>query len=149
MAGTAHFLRLLVETMEMGLNALVAAAFHYVDCVHLRLEQQQQHIPSNNTPNTVESSFSFRNCWQFGDKHVCRIAKDAGRLKQLEWVANGIMMKSTSTSSNNNKADHDAEHLRTLLLSETRDWRALAIRAGACLYRLKGCLLYTSPSPRD
>ncbi|EEC49272.1 predicted protein, partial [Phaeodactylum tricornutum CCAP 1055/1] len=31
-------------------------------------------------------------------------------------------------------------NLRQLLLSETRDWRALAIRAGACLYRLRGLL---------
>jgi (p)ppGpp synthase/HD superfamily hydrolase len=132
-AGTADFLRILVETMEMGLNALVAAAFHYADCVELREHTRLQ----SSTSQTAAAMVRHANLDAYYGEHVSQIADDAGRLKQLEWVAQVVMQTHASRASPD---AHDAENLRQLLLSETRDWRALAIRAGACLYRLRGLL---------
>ena len=119
-AGAAEFCLMLVETMELGLDALVAAAFHYCSCVTAR-EQQS---------TVLGERFHMAS---FGN-HVVRIAKDAARLKELEIVAARIVQQKQQ------HAQQDAENLRMLMLSESKDWRALAIRSAACLYRLRGIL---------
>lgn len=119
-AGAAEFLVMLLETMELGLEALVAAAFHYCSCMTSR--QQQSTFVSESL-----------NMASFGEE-VVQISRDAARLKELEMVASRLVeQKQQHTQS-------DAENLRMMLLSESKDWRALAIRSAACLYRLHGLL---------
>lgn len=132
-AGAAEFCSIMVETMEMGLNALVAGAFHYCSCVRAReldstcssSEQDSWEICLGPEPKNMET---------FG-MHALHIERDASRLKRLEMVAS---MVETPNSQG-------ADNLRNLFLTESKDWRALAIRGAACLYRLKGILktLYT------
>jgi (p)ppGpp synthase/HD superfamily hydrolase len=126
-AGAADFLLILVETMEMGYNALVAAAFHYCSCVTAR----QQGGLGNLALLEHEQTESF-------GEHVVSISRDAARLKHLENVAAAVMDTQGVARVSPNSAD--AENIRNLLLSETNDWRALAIRSAACLYRLRGLL---------
>lgn len=122
-AGAADFCLLLAETMEMGLNALTAAAFHYCSCVRSR----QRGVMDYDTTNMKHLGY--------GD-HVVDIVTDAARLKKLEMVAGSVM--ETKHSARVSPDRRDAENLRHLLLTETKDWRALAIRSAACLYRLRG-----------
>jgi ppGpp synthetase/RelA/SpoT-type nucleotidyltranferase len=132
MAGAAEFCTIMVETMEMGLNALLAAAFHYCSCVSAR----EQHIHTKDL-----SPWDFRqhhSIESFG-KHVLQIEGDASRLKRLEMVASTVI----HNPYNAHKVTPDAEganNLRNLFLTESKDWRALAIRGAACLYRLRGIL---------
>jgi len=67
------------------------------------------------------------------------IAHNSAKLKRAEMIAASVMM---STGKSNQFAPdlNDSDNLRKLLLSETEDWRALGIRAAACLYRLRGLL---------
>ena len=121
MAGAAEFCLIMVETMEMGLNALIAAAFHYCEC-----------IDGGDDENDVDtlSHWEFRlphqGIGQF-DGHAARIERDAARLKRLEVVASMVV-------------HHNNKSLRDLYTTEAKDWRALAIRGAACLYRLRGIL---------
>jgi (p)ppGpp synthase/HD superfamily hydrolase len=120
-AGAAEFCLLISETTELGLHALMAAAIHYCDCVRFR----ERGTPL--TPTTVPS---------IAGTPVPSIVADAARLKELEITAWEI------TDTTHNKPSRfdarDAENLRHLILSETKDWRALAIRSAACLFRLRG-----------
>ena len=43
----------------------------------------------------------------------------------------------------------DAQNLRSLLLSETKDWRALAIRSAAALFRLRGIMNHAQQYHED
>jgi len=133
MASAAEFCLILVETMEMGLTALMAAAYHVCACVTVC-----QH------PGTSTSSF-YDHAFDGGtgaisaeNHHVALVAKDAGRLQELEMVA--AMIYSDKAASKATPNQRDAENLCSLLLTETKDWRALAIRSAAALYRLKGIL---------
>jgi (p)ppGpp synthase/HD superfamily hydrolase len=121
-AGAADFCLMLVDCMEMGLNALVAAAFHYCSCVKAR--------------ESPDAGYSFDSAVESFGTHAELIFRDAGKLKRLEVVAASVML--AGHKARVTPDSRDAENLRKLLLSETKDWRALAIRSAACLYRLKG-----------
>lgn len=134
-SGAAEFCMLLAETMEMGLNALSAGAFHYCSCVRNR----QRELPGGmfaTVPEPVLDLHSY-------SSHVTDIVADAGRLKELEMVAASVMQEHSGRVSPDRR---DAENLRHLLLTETKDWRALAIRSAACLYRLHGILAAEQPA---
>ena len=126
MAGAAEFCFILVDTMEMGFNALVAAVFHYCSCVAAR---ESQGIWRSD-PGLHQSLHRY-------GVHAEEIARDAGNLKKMEMVFSSII-KSPSSSGSGSPDSNDTENLRNLLLAETKDWRALAIRSAACLYRLRG-----------
>lgn len=124
MAGAADFCQVLVDTIEMGVTTLIAAVFHYCDCY------------------VASSSFSTPEYWsqlvlqdrtdrriKFGDD-VDRIAKDAARLKRTEMHAGQSLRSKPSYN--------DSANMRKMLLSETKEWRALAIRSAGCLFRLRG-----------
>lgn len=130
MAGAAEFCLIMVETMEMGLNALIAAAFHYCHCIAAR-EQAALLSARDLTPWEARQ---HRGIESFGE-HAVRIERDAARLKRLEVVASLV---SSSKSARVTPDDEEAHNLRNLFLTETKDWRALAIRGAACLYRLRG-----------
>ena len=135
MAGAADFCQLIVEKMEMGATTLIAAAFHYCDCFTAR----EQSTGANSHPSL---SFSASEYWdqivheenterqfKYGIDAI-KIAKDAANLKRTEMLA--------SQSLKTKPSGKDAENMRKMLLSETSDWRALAIRSAGCLYRLRG-----------
>lgn len=138
MAGAAEFCTIMVETMEMGLNALVAAAFHYCSCVTAREKQVFYGTPCKKDL----SPWDFRqhhSIDSFGE-HVVQIERDASRLKRLEMVASMVMNNSPTHSHKVTPDSVKANNLRNLFLTESKDWRALAIRGAACLYRLRGIL---------
>ena len=172
-SGALDFLYILVNVMDMGKPALIAAAFHYCSCVavheassssssssseepHNSLFEDEYHKENIHHPDT-QYLFPLTNSGieNFGE-HTMKIAFDLARLKGIENVA------STLTAHTNTHAymhsDHNSsleqqkakgfrkkehfENLHSLLLSANAggDWRALAIRSGACLYRLQGLL---------
>ncbi len=55
------------------------------------------------------------------------IAVNAAKLKRIETTASSLLPKPSESNI-----------LRYLILSTSGDWRALAIRSAACLYRLRG-----------
>jgi ppGpp synthetase/RelA/SpoT-type nucleotidyltranferase len=133
MAGAAEFCHIMVETMEMGLNALVAAAFHYSHCVDAR--QVSCSLPHRDLSPWDEKK-SHHGIESFG-KPALAIERDAARLKRLEMVAS---MVHSNNSHRVTPDEQEAANLRNLFLTEAKDWRALAIRGAACLYRLRGIL---------
>jgi len=180
MAGTCDFLLLLMETMEdvMGVETLIAAAFHYCECYSARVAEGDTD-PSrsgvlngkNGTscdfpPVSVEgssnpASFSHLNYWDcaktaedseiihghysYLNSRALKIGQDAhqliqdtARIKRAEMVTYGYGLSSNKVTSGTRPSSTEAENGRKMLLSETRDWRALAIRSAACLYRLRG-----------
>lgn len=109
-AGAAEFCLILAESMEMGLHTLTAAVEHYCACVRNR--EHGIYDATSTDPIVI----------------------DAAHLKQLEMVASLVNQNGNRMTAN------DAENLRHLLLTETRDWRGLAIRSAASLFRLRGIL---------
>lgn len=132
MAGAAEFCTIMVETMEMGLNALLASAFHYCSCVSAREQQSSQ---KDLTPWDFRQHSSIES---FGE-HVVQIERDASRLKRLEMVAS-MVIHNPNNAHRVTPDEEGANNLMNLFLTESKDWRALAIRGAACLYRLRGIL---------
>ncbi len=162
MAGAAEFALLLVETMEMaaGVETLIAAVFHYCECYSARLhEAKNVNFPPSSSESESQTSssseFSHLNYWDCYKSYAeniidhqhqtnnylnsrCikigpdahQLVQDAARIKRAEMVA--------SQSANLRPSTEEAGGIRKMLLSETRDWRALALRSAACLYRLRG-----------
>ena len=133
MAGAAELCWIMVDTMEMGLNALIAAAFHYSHCV--AAQRRSSTLPHRDLSpwDDVEPHHGIES---FG-KQALAIERDAARLKRLEMVASVVH------SNNSHRVTPDAQeavNLRNLFLTEAKDWRALAIRGAACLYRLRGLM---------
>ena len=120
MAGAAEFCMILSETMDMGLNTLIAAAFHYCSCVEAREESVMNTCVSFGVWDPKE----HRGLKMFGN-HVVEIARDAARLKKMEMVFASIVQNPAS-SVRLSLDSKDADNLRKLLLTDTRDWRALA-----------------------
>ncbi|CAJ1970267.1 unnamed protein product [Cylindrotheca closterium] len=138
MAGAAEFCTIMVETMEMGLNALVAAAFHYCSCVTAR--EKQVFYGTQSKEDLSPWDFRQHHSIDSFGEHVVQIEKDASRLKRLEMVASMVMNNSPTNSHKVTPDSEKANNLRNLFLTESKDWRALAIRGAACLYRLRGIL---------
>jgi len=133
-AGLGDFLLILVETMEMGHHALIAATFHYCSCIKAA---KREHLENGNMDkiegeNLYLCSLAGTGIENFGTE-VIRIGLDAARLKGTESLAARM-----SSQSKRRLTRTDAGNLRSLLLSVRGDWRALAIRVAACLYRLRG-----------
>jgi ppGpp synthetase/RelA/SpoT-type nucleotidyltranferase len=146
MAGAAEFCLIMVETMEMGLQALIAGAFHYCSCVEAREISVQQQLYGMKTKADALTPWEFRShqgIASFGD-HALQIERDAARLKRLEVVASMVNDSSHRVTPDSKAADN----LRNLYTTEAKDWRALAIRGAACLYRLRGIIQMKSPAHR-
>lgn len=143
MAGVTQLCLILVETMDMGFEVLISAVIHYFSCVDARernailtrfSSESQSSMLKRKRPvvhsylwdiisscSTVQQR-DIVNSFGIG---VTTIVEDAASLKSAEMKAESIMQTS------------DAENLRRLLVSETGDWRALAIRSAAALFRLR------------
>lgn len=153
MAGAADFCLIMVETMEMGLNALVAAAFHYCECIDAR----ERSIRTSHLDRTDGGDVDSLSHWEFrlppldmesfGD-HAAKIERDAARLKRLEVVAS-MVVYNKNKKAGLRMAKKAADNLRNLYTTEAKDWRALAIRGAACLYRLRGILNEQSVQQKD
>jgi (p)ppGpp synthase/HD superfamily hydrolase len=63
----------------------------------------------------------------------------------LELVAAAVFAQAEGHAGRVTPDRKDAENLRDLLLTETKDWRALAIRSAASLYRLRGLIKANQP----
>mmetsp|Transcript_29255 Transcript_29255/g.60806 ORF Transcript_29255/g.60806 Transcript_29255/m.60806 type:complete len:919 (+) Transcript_29255:256-3012(+) len=167
-AGAADFASVLVNSLEMtDVPALCASAFHYCSLVSVR----ERTIQSTNSPvsTLTECSIEEHACLQshlseepssispdaqylcalagsgienFGP-HAAKIALDAARLKSVETLAASVIKTKGKLGHLNSD---DARNLRSMLLSvnDEGDWRALAIRSAACLYRLEGLEAYRS-----
>lgn len=129
-AGACEFLLLFIETIELGVDALVSAAFHYCSSFTARRQAADRLTHHDNVGS-------------FGTA-VEALVVDIGRLKELELLAARVMRNSDAARPDQN----DADNLRKLLLSETADWRALAIRTVASLYRLRGIMSASSDPNR-
>jgi len=159
-AGAAELCLIMVETMEMGLNSLVAAAFHYCECVDARERSVRTSRlgGANGDGSDVDSlsHWEFRlpplEIESFGD-HAAKIERDAARLKRLEVVASMVVHNNSNNKKvhleSKNIAKKAADNLRNLYTTEAKDWRALAIRGAACLYRLRGILKEQQEQERD
>lgn len=79
------------------------------------------------TPSSVE---------EFG-QGAARISQSAAKVKKAEIMSHSVLPKSIGKVT---LSTADAASRRGLLLSMSSDWRALAIRSSASLYRLKGLL---------
>ena len=86
----------------------------------------------SNTTSISRERKQIRDVNQFGEE-VSKIAIGAARIKRAEVLADTVL--STPARSN-------AGSLQNLLLSVSEDWRALAIRSVASLYRLKGIISF-------
>lgn len=135
-AGAADFCLVLVETMEMGVATLIAAAFHYCDAFVARQQSAQSpqdfsHLNYWTTQKKEDLPGDNARAIKIGqDAH--QLIKDSARIKRAEMVASESMAARPRVSS------AEAASIRKMILSETQDWRALAIRSAACLYRLRG-----------
>lgn len=73
------------------------------------------------------------------DVEAVKISQSAAKVKQVEIMTHALKPSRIKKASPNLA---DSASLRGLLLSFTDDWRALAIRSSACLYRLRGLLYH-------
>jgi ppGpp synthetase/RelA/SpoT-type nucleotidyltranferase len=129
-SGAMEFCLLLAETMEMGLQALTAGAIHYCSSAR-NVEEAVTGTASSRLLHPPEPHTSYAG-------GTSDIVADADRLKNLETIASSVIQEQGSRRASPNH--RDAENVRHLLLTETKDWRALAIRTAACLFRLRGIL---------
>ena len=73
------------------------------------------------------------------DVEAVKISQSTAKVKQVEIMTHALKPSRIKKASPNLA---DSASLRGLLLSFTDDWRALAIRSSACLYRLRGLLYH-------
>ncbi|KAL3779203.1 hypothetical protein ACHAW5_009911 [Stephanodiscus triporus] len=154
-AGAADFCSLLVNSLEMtDVPALCAAAFHYASLVSVR----ERELSSDESCSVEEReclhqagpdakylcALAGSGIEDFGS-HSVKIALDAARLKSIESLAAAVVRRNGRLGP---LRSGDARNLRSLLLTvnEEGDWRALAIRSAACLYRLKGLEVHRTTS---
>eukprot|EP00979_Chaetoceros_neogracilis_P013814 scaffold4113_cov281-Chaetoceros_neogracile.AAC.2 len=148
----------------MTRDALVASAFHYADCVIAREDvvlsakideykrdpDERQNVQRDRDRSlTISGSKDVHNggnrypsVEDFGSE-ATKISKSAARVKQAEIMSHSVL-PTTVTRATPSLAD--AASLHGLLLSISEDWRALAIRSTACLYRLRGLLYHEHSS---
>ena len=96
-------------------------------------------VDKNSRAETRESKYSSENRIKKYGEETVRIALNAAQVKRAELMAESIYT-SDFLPSRVTPLPLEAERTRGLILSMTEDWRALVIRAVACLFRLRGIL---------
>jgi len=134
MTGAAELCLILAETMDMELNTLIAAAFHYSWCISAHKESSSMK-PWDAASLKARNLEEHKGAEMFGDR-VVEIMRDSARLKKLEMTFSSIV-KNPSSKARASLGSEDGNNLRNLLLADSRDWRALAVRSAASLYRLR------------
>lgn len=84
---------------------------------------------------------AYNSVERFGQE-ATNISRSAAKVKKAEIMTHSILPKSIEKVT---PSPIDAASKRGLLLSTSEDWRALAIRSSASLYRLKGLLRQQLP----
>lgn len=159
--GLSDFLRIILELddVENGSNLLVSPEFllasmiHYSDCIALRKSEytlptqngenycfrtQQALFPQVQTPTIIlPSRLPLLSTYSKGTykkiyQQASTIAKGAARIKRAEVLA----------QTNTERRHLPDQELRNLILTAMEDWRSLALRCIACLYRLEGIVAY-------
>ena len=126
LSGAARFVKGILSNLEyLGRDVLVAAAFHYCGCVAVRSKYPDglELVEAAERDAYLMSLADSSGIEEFGAS-VMKIALSAAKMKRVEVLASGTQ--------------GDMDKLRDLLVSVTEDWRALAIRSYACLFRLQG-----------
>jgi (p)ppGpp synthase/HD superfamily hydrolase len=136
-AGASDFCRILVETMEVGVTALIAAAFHFCAGVSARELCAENESLVAFWDNYLQSGIDEVESFGLNIKDV---VLNAASLKRIELITLSIVQNEPGSGDAPRLSRTELLNVRSLLLSETRDWRALAIRLAACLYRLRGIL---------
>ena len=152
-AGASDFCSILVNSLEItDVPALCASAFHYSSLVAVREREldldmecsieEEECIHNAGSDAKFLCALAGSGIESFGT-HAVKIALDAARLKSMEALASEVVV-----ACNSGLDSEDARNLRSLLLSvnDEGDWRALAIRSAACLYRLEGLEAHRSVS---
>ena len=132
-AGAIELCTILVEIMDMAVETIIAAAYHYCSCYEVREKNAiLHHLSSKPTTTFFAHLWDLRDYCDIGmhnlNTEVAKIVRDTATLKKIEMTASFLMQKM------------DTKNLRILFLSEARDWRALAIRIAASLYRVRGII---------
>lgn len=167
-AGAADFCSILVNSLELtGVSVLCAAAFHYCSLVAVREREAEEASGLGGGEECgVEEEECLRQagadakflCALAGSgieeygAHAVKIALDSAKLKSMETLAASVVRSNESglpsgrRSTGRRLHGPDARNLRSLLLSvnDEGDWRALAVRSAACLYRLRGLASHRS-----
>lgn len=125
LTGAAKFVLGILSNLEyLGRDTLVAAAFHYCGCVAVRMKfPDGLELVDAAERDIYLMSLADSGIEQFGTS-VVKIALSAAKMKRAEVLAS--------------KTQGDMGKFCDLLVSVTEDWRALAIRSYACLFRLQG-----------
>lgn len=168
LVGMIDFCRLILQVKEptedffVTKPVLLASALHFRDCVTARktgvyemvkgaIYGQQSNgyyrsLPFSYQPvdardattvtaDGISSSLITTNsnhAHDYYEDEVMRISRGAARVKRAEILAHAVLDVGRIPSK------EESSRLHGLLLSVMDDWRALAIRAVACLYRLEG-----------
>jgi ppGpp synthetase/RelA/SpoT-type nucleotidyltranferase len=136
-SGAVDFCLVLVETMEMGLATLIAAAYHYCDAYEAR--QHSALKPTDFSHTEYWNKYGGEGETNVGGDRAIKIGQDADQIiKDAATIKRAEMVASASLKSKFRPSASESASICKMLLSETHDWRALAIRSAACLYRLRG-----------
>jgi ppGpp synthetase/RelA/SpoT-type nucleotidyltranferase len=144
-----------VSRLLVSKDFLIACMIHYADCIAMRIPRRQSTddqgvVVETTIPTLLEASFSTEYpsplCASLSvvsvehpHKQAISIAKGAARMKRFEFLAHKML----------NKRHVYEQELRGLLLSVMDDWRSLALRCIACLYRLEGIIEYQKQIHND
>lgn len=121
LSDVVDLLTILVQECEVGMDALIAAAFHYCSTTT---------TSASSTTTTTEQPHLLP-----VDSLVSAVVRNAAHLKRTEARASSIF---GGIATHNQEVRHQCtEHLRNLLLAETSNWRALVIRCAVHLFQLK------------
>ena len=99
-------------------------------------------VEKDNESETTESKYKSENRINKYGEETVRIALSAAQVKRAELMADSIYT-SDCLPTRVTPLPLEAERTRGLILSMTEDWRALVIRAVACLFRLRGILRHS------
>jgi len=110
--------------------------------VEMPLDEDQPLTTRGERQNVQNGLSGLPSIEDFGSE-ATKISKSAARVKQAEIMSHSVLPTIITKVT---PSPADAASLRGLLLSTSEDWRALAIRSTACLYRLRGLAYHERPS---
>ena len=126
--------------MEMGSNALVAAAFHFCKCIDARersVRSRSQTSSRLGRTSSAADDVDSLSHWEFRlppleiesfGYHAAQIERDAARLKRLEVVASMVVHNSNTNRSNNKNNRELLESSSPDVAKKAADNSAISIR---------------------
>jgi len=124
-SGVTEFCHSMLRTMDADALTLIAAAYHFSSCYRIYAQGEED------AARIIEEELMDHDApHPNADSTVLPILKDALQLKKIEFDYGSIIKD----------PEVDSSPLRMMLLARSENWRGLAIRAAACLFRLRGIL---------